>query len=608
MPSYPTNPVQYGQSSSAVKQLQEFLISQGYSIPAGATGNFFDQTKSALAQWQSANGISSSTPGYGTNWGPQSISKASSGGSSYNQPAQQNQQAAYNPPVQYNAPSTNSNQAQIDAITKQIAGIQKQTSALQQYGLTDTNQLTQDSSGNWVPKNNAQTVNPNQAEIDRITKQIAETQKITSALQQYGLTDTNQLMQDANGNWIPTISATNPKDTTGVTPAAPTLKPQLVPGTPEYQAALDKLSTAYYDVMQTALTADTEGQQIAAQTAWNQLKDYTAATLGINLSDDATKAWDQIQGIKNQASVGGQNITGSGMQQESIDSYLRNVRSADKANRLTSKNTQDNAQAKYYQGFASPEQVKALIDSNPSLAQSYGLIPSEDTKSKMSYAALKAKYPDMKDEDINAQIATVLDENGNRRSNLYQTYMTGKVASTGPAQETPIWSSYDPVTGKGIGSIIGYNVEPTDYGMMDIAQAKKQYQNRNAPLGNAVETSGSSILTTGPGSIIGTGANNTTPAPATPTYTAPVTPPVATPAPIVVPQGLTSSGQGTASTPNAPTSQPSTYKVQEGDTLYGLYGADWERLSGYKGDPKKLQIGAVLPMPPSKALKTMSGT
>lgn len=37
------------------------------------------------------------------------------------------------------------------------------------------------------------------------------------------------------------------------------------------------------------------------------------------------------------------------------------------------------------------------------------------------------------------------------------------------------------------------------------------------------------------------------------------------------------------------------YTVKQGDTLYGLYGADWKNLSGYTGDPKKLQIGTELP-------------
>jgi hypothetical protein len=49
--------------------------------------------------------------------------------------------------------------------------------------------------------------------------------------------------------------------------------------------------------------------------------------------------------------------------------------------------------------------------------------------------------------------------------------------------------------------------------------------------------------------------------------------------------------------------------VEAGDTLSGIYGADWKKLSGYTGDPTKLQIGTVLPSktpvaPPSGASAT----
>jgi len=34
-----------------------------------------------------------------------------------------------------------------------------------------------------------------------------------------------------------------------------------------------------------------------------------------------------------------------------------------------------------------------------------------------------------------------------------------------------------------------------------------------------------------------------------------------------------------------------THTAEKGDTLWGLYGADWQSKSGYKGDPKQLQVG-----------------
>lgn len=38
-------------------------------------------------------------------------------------------------------------------------------------------------------------------------------------------------------------------------------------------------------------------------------------------------------------------------------------------------------------------------------------------------------------------------------------------------------------------------------------------------------------------------------------------------------------------------------QVEKGDTLYSIYGPNWASASGYKGDPKTLKIGTVLPAP-----------
>lgn len=50
--------LEYGMEGEDVRQLQTLLIGQGYSIPAGATSFFLEQTRSALSAYQSANSIS----------------------------------------------------------------------------------------------------------------------------------------------------------------------------------------------------------------------------------------------------------------------------------------------------------------------------------------------------------------------------------------------------------------------------------------------------------------------------------------------------------------------------------------------------------------------
>lgn len=62
-------------SGPEVVKLQNFLKGQGISIPSGSTGYFGNETKSALSQWQSQQGIAGD--GIGTNWGPKSIAIAS---------------------------------------------------------------------------------------------------------------------------------------------------------------------------------------------------------------------------------------------------------------------------------------------------------------------------------------------------------------------------------------------------------------------------------------------------------------------------------------------------------------------------------------------------
>lgn len=67
-----------GSSGAEVTALQNWLISKGYSIPAGATGYFGAQTQAALAAYQAANGISPAA-GY---FGPVTRAKVNAAGGS----------------------------------------------------------------------------------------------------------------------------------------------------------------------------------------------------------------------------------------------------------------------------------------------------------------------------------------------------------------------------------------------------------------------------------------------------------------------------------------------------------------------------------------------
>ena len=66
-----TRDLTIGVTGADVTCLQNYLISRGFSIPAGATGYFGTQTQGATASWQAANGVSP-TAGY---FGPISRAK-----------------------------------------------------------------------------------------------------------------------------------------------------------------------------------------------------------------------------------------------------------------------------------------------------------------------------------------------------------------------------------------------------------------------------------------------------------------------------------------------------------------------------------------------------
>jgi peptidoglycan hydrolase-like protein with peptidoglycan-binding domain len=58
-------PLTMNASGASVTALQNYLISNGQSIPAGATGFFGAQTRSAVAAWQTANGVMPAVGYYG---------------------------------------------------------------------------------------------------------------------------------------------------------------------------------------------------------------------------------------------------------------------------------------------------------------------------------------------------------------------------------------------------------------------------------------------------------------------------------------------------------------------------------------------------------------
>jgi hypothetical protein len=544
---YPTTPVAFGQTSADVTKLQNFLISQGMSIPAGATGYFGAQTQTALSQWQSSHGISSSTPGFGTNWGPQSISAASStssssssNGNTNTQPTNTNSSGGSSSSSSSSSSSgglsnsstslspggpaytagdlntmqnalrwlgvnakTNGDYNLMASLQSQIGQEQTRESAI----TTQAQSLISSGAGSVAINNFYASLAPKDQPLvqstlgSQITSgYVAPTNNNTfSQSTSTGTTGGAQVWDPTTGTWSnfqsisPTSTNTNTTGTgatipglpAGVSGALSTLTPDalsgvapgLTPGTPEYQAAMDKIDTSYYDVMQQQMTATTDQARQVADYNWTQLKSYIQTNLGVTLSNDAVQGWNQIQSLKTQ--YGALNMEGSGMQNESMDDYLRQVRANDSSQRYQAQTKQDEADQAYYSNYATPDQIQALVASDPTKAQQWGLVPSDGLTMAQRTAAMQAQFPTMSAADIASNLATMYDTNGNYRSALYQKYMTGSNNAIDTGSIDPTQVQYDQY-----GNITSYGtLKPTDTGILDLQATALQDQTKNVEAG-----------------------------------------------------------------------------------------------------------------------------
>ena len=188
-------------------------------------------------------------------------------------------------------------------------------------------------------------------------------------------------------------------------------------GTPEWDAAYDKVQGMYYDVLNLMAEATTEQEKVFADYSWNQVKTAAEKALGIKLSNNAITAWDQLENLK--TTMGGRGLAGSGMEAESIDDYLKKIRSQDDISRYDTKTTLLSKEDDYLRKWGTPEQVRELIMKDPERAKGLGLIPSESTKSAFSFDALKKQFPNQGDKTIQNYIDTMMDPYGNYRTTSF---------------------------------------------------------------------------------------------------------------------------------------------------------------------------------------------
>jgi hypothetical protein len=194
------------------------------------------------------------------------------------------------------------------------------------------------------------------------------------------------------------------------------LVPTFDPNSPEGQAEMEKISTAFYDVIQQQLNAGTERDKVLADENYKLIQQDIKDRYGISLSNDATTAWNQLQTVMNNASAAG--ISGSGMEQETIDKQLQATRKNDMLLRKQQQSEEDSKRAEQLQKYGSPAEIAALSDEEK---VKYGFKPSAETAAYFSAENLRELFPTLTDEQLKAYQNSILDENGNYRSDLYQT-------------------------------------------------------------------------------------------------------------------------------------------------------------------------------------------
>jgi peptidoglycan hydrolase-like protein with peptidoglycan-binding domain len=220
-----------------------------------------------------------------------------------------------------------------------------------------------------------------------------------------------------------------------------TLTPTLVKDSPEWKAAMDKIEASAYDLAIQQTTAATESEKAQADDAYKKLQDGVMRKYGIALENSALDAWKQVQGLKTQEAARGLN-SNSGLVNEDIDYYLRQVRRNDQINRVDRVTTVEGNENSQLTKYGTPAEVQRSIQEDQAKglpreqwrAVRWGLVPSAEVAASYDLASMKARFPNTPEADLIAARNTVLDENGNYRSDLFAKKAANIQANTTAAQ------------------------------------------------------------------------------------------------------------------------------------------------------------------------------
>ena len=265
----------------------------------------------------------------------------------------------------------------------------------------------------------------------------------------------------------------------------------------EGKTKLNEIQTAYHDILLQQVQATTDREKAIADANYEQLKNETQKKYGIILSNNALDAWNQITNLGSQANQ--QGIGSSGLAKEALDKTLASIRRSDNITREQKVIDEKNAKKDYYLKYATPDEINSLTEQE---RQDYGLAPTNKTDRATWIANFKSQYPNETDETASTYYDTMFDENGNYRSELYQTLINNKyLVKTGEKfGDLPTIMQYDTE-----GNPIGYKqVGSEDY---KVSLATDEKNNQLQKELEDWQTKFNKMQTTIGGETIGTGVN-----------------------------------------------------------------------------------------------------
>ena len=187
------------------------------------------------------------------------------------------------------------------------------------------------------------------------------------------------------------------------------------------QEEMNKIKTAFHDVVLQQLDAQTERDKVVADYNYKNLTDAIAKKYGLAISANANEAWNQINNLDKVTAGAG--IYGSGIAEEAMDKYLSDIREKNKLLRENQATEEEYKRVENILKYGTSDEIAALSDEDK---VKFGLKPTQNVINFFSKENLKKQYPNLSDEQIDAYRNSIIDENGNYRSDLYQTLYKNK--------------------------------------------------------------------------------------------------------------------------------------------------------------------------------------